>query len=516
MSIRSRIADAWHALTRAGGPAGYGMGVAWSGGPLYADAFGAKRGPSPTQLIEGYKQIAFACTEFNALGVSALNLRLYAASGQGMERPRAKSRPRSVLRREADRLAALPYVRRNFSGKDVQDVHEITNHPLLDTIERPAVDPDTDLSYFDRTSLIATLVRYLDIVGIGYLKPENANGVGLRELVAAEMPPTHLWPLQSQYVRPIRTSTNALIQKFGYFDEEYKPGDLTYIRLRPSIRDPYGAGYAAAQAAWQYSGLEDKGISMWDQLLGSGARPNAVMSPSDPLTPLGDDERKRLDGEMNTYHARGRAGRMVVLSVPMKLEAIKYPGFDTGEMEINNYNMQRMCNCWGVPVSFMSSETNLANFQAGRTFHAQFGIEPRAQCIASALTDLTRKYDPRLFWAFDGAIGEDKLQEATIIDMQVKSGLITWNQANADSPWPPRPDGDQVYIPGTLTTTDMIAEQHKQGLASAQAADKAGAMAAQKPPGKPGEKRTETGGQESAVLRRAERVLERIERELKS
>ena len=306
MSFRSVISGVWRALTRAG-PAGYGMGVAWSGGPLYADAFGAKRGPSPTQLIEGYKQIAFACTEFNALGVGALNLRLYAVSGRGIEKPRSLSRAMGLSSAEMRRLMTLPYIRRGFTLRDVEDVHEITNHKLLDAVDRPAVDPETGLSYFDRTSLIATLVRYLDIVGIAYLKPENASGAGLEELVAAAVPPSHLWPLQSQYVRPIRTNTqSALIQKFGYFDEEYDPADLTYIRLRPSLHDPYGAGYAAAQAAWQYSGLEDKGISMWDQLLGTGARPNAILSPSDPLTPWGDDERKRLDGEVNTYHARGR------------------------------------------------------------------------------------------------------------------------------------------------------------------------------------------------------------------
>ena len=67
----------------------------------------------------------------------------------------------------------------------------------------------------------------------------------------------------------------------------------------------------------------------------------------------------------------------MVTNIPVNLQPIKYPGFDTGEMEVNVYNMERMCNCWGVPVSFMSRETNLANFQAGRTFHAQFGIEPR-------------------------------------------------------------------------------------------------------------------------------------------
>ena len=119
--------------------------------------------------------------------------------------------------------------------------------------------------------------------------PENINGAGLEELVAAAVPPTHLWPLQSQYVWPLRDRDSALIKKFKYFNEEYWPQDLLMVRLRPSPRDPYGSGYAALQAAWNYAQLEDKSISMWDQLLGTGARPNLVASPMDPNVVPGED-----------------------------------------------------------------------------------------------------------------------------------------------------------------------------------------------------------------------------------
>jgi Phage portal protein len=510
MSVGSRIKDAWRALTRTGGPAGYGMGTAWSGGPLYADAFGAKLGPAPWQLIEAYKQIAFACTEFNALGVSALPLRLYAASGAGKSKPRPPSGPRSVKRSEIERLVKLPYVRRDFSVKEVEDVHEITEHPLLDALDHPAMDPETGLEYFDRTTLIATLCRYLDIVGIAYLKPENEAGVGFANLVTAKVVPPLLWPLQSQYVWPVRRPDSALIAHFKYFTKEYLPEDLLFIRLRASLRDPYGAGYAAAQAAWQYAGLEDKGISMWDQLLGTGARPNLIASPEDPNAPPGDDERRRFQAEMNTYHAAGRAGRFLATNGGWKFTPIQYPGFDTGEMEVNVYNLERMANCFGCPISFLTRETNLANFQAGRTFHAQFGIEPRAQCLASSFTSVARKYDQRLFFAFDGAIGEDREQTAKIIDMKVKAGLVTGNEANSEEPWDPKPWLDEPWIPNSLVQPSMAVEKHEQGLETAKQ------LANQPKPGQgpaagPPKKEDKA---ERALLRRAEKLLGRLEREI--
>ena len=168
-----RRALARAALARAG-PPGYGLGTAWAGGPLYADAFGAKRGPTPSQLIEGFKSVAFAAEEITIGALSALPLRLYSVSAAGQPKPRSYCEPRQVSRSELKRLNSLGYVKRSLNG--VQDAHEVQAHPLIDTLNRPCIDPDTGLSYFDRPSWLGTLVRYVDICGIAYVKPENING----------------------------------------------------------------------------------------------------------------------------------------------------------------------------------------------------------------------------------------------------------------------------------------------------------------------------------------------------
>jgi hypothetical protein len=474
--------------TERAGPAGYGMGVAWSGGPLYADRYGAKRGPSPWQLIEGHKQIAFACGEFNALGLAQLPFRFYSVSGAGRPKPRSLSRPAVVRSKwQLEHLRTLPYVTRAF-GDTIEDIHEITSHELLDTLKDPARDPETGLKYFDLPTLIATLCRYLDSVGIAYLKPEDENGIPYRDLVRAKIVPSRLWPLQSQYVWPVRKVESALIDKFKYFLQDYPPGDLCFIRMRPSLRDPYGAGYAALQASWQYVGLEDSTISMWDQLMGGGARPNLILSPADVNSPWGEDEARRFEAELNTFHARGRAGRSLALRFPVKIDPITYPGWDLGELKVNEYQMERIANCYGCPVSYLTRETNLANFQAGRTFHAIFGIEPRAQCLASAVTEILQRYDERLFAAFDNAVPEDEELRAKLEDMGLKNGRYTTNEVNNDTPFKPKEWGDAPWQPQTLMQPDMAREKHEQGLKSAQAADEA------KTNGKPDRKPGEGGG----------------------
>ena len=508
----SRLQSAWSALTRSG-PPGYGMGTAWGGGPLYADAFGAKRGPTPAQLIEQFKSIAFAAEEITIGALSALPLRLYATTAIGQRKPRSYSDPREVTRSERLRLNSLGYLRRSLNGVD--DVHEIKNHVSLETLNRPCVDPETGLSYFDRPSWMATHVRYVDICGLSYFKPEDAAGRSLSELENIQVFPTHFWPLQAQYVWPTRQPNSALIKQFKYFLEYYDPQDIIMMRLRPSPRDPYGSGYAALQAAWNYCQLEDKSVSMWDQLLGTGARPNLIASPEDPNVVPGDDERKRFEAEMNTYQARGRAGRFLATNGAWKFTPINYQGFDLGEMEVDVYLMERICNCLCVPISFLSKDTNLANLQAARTQHSHQAVEPRAQMLASVLTDLVRRFDPRLFFAFDESVPEDEERKAKIQDMQVRNGTLTWNQALAETPWPPRPDGDQVWVSNSLATTDMLQEKHETGLETAKITADAKAAGPAKPAAGPAAKNPAESKRERTLMRRADRILRRLERELK-
>lgn len=514
MPTRRRLPPTYRrALARAAqaraGPPGYGLGTAWAGGPLYADAFGAKRGPTPAQLIEGFKSVAFAAEEITIGALSALPCRLYCASSAGQPKPRSYSEPRQVTRSELKRLNSLGYLKRSLNG--VQDAHEIQSHQLIDALNRPCIDPDTGMSYFDRPSWMGTLVRYVDICGIAWVKPEDAAGNDLSDLVAAGVPPTHLWPLQAQYVWPLRDQNSALLKKLKYFSEEYWPEDLMMVRLRPSPRDPYGSGYAALQAAWNYMQLEDKSVSMWDQLLGTGARPNLVASPMDPNVVPGEDERKRFEAEMNTYHRAGRAGRFIATNGAYKFQALTYQGFDLAEMQVDIYLSEKICNCLCVPISFLSKETNLANLQAARTQHSEQAVEPRAQMLASVLTDLTQKYDPRLFWAFDESTPEDEERKAKIHKMYVDSGIETWNEARLDTPFEPRPDGDQAWVSNSLATTDMLGEKHESGLKTAEMT--AEAKANPKPAGPPAAEK-KTGP--SALERRAERVLRKLERELKN
>jgi hypothetical protein len=434
MRIRERLARAWGALRGVmNAPSGTGAGPMVSGGPFHPDAYGAKRAPTPWELVEKYKSILFFCVNLNASRVASIPLRLYAASGPGtgMAAPRRACGPVRVQRTEQLRLRGLEYLHRSQAAAD--EIHEVTNHPFIDLLDQP--DPD---GYFDRTQLIDLICRYIDVVGTSYHKPVDYGAF-----------PEELWPLQSQYVTPVRLGNTAFLDKYTYFAENYPFKSILRIRLRPSLHDPYGAGYAGAQAAVEYLGLEDQWVSIQSSVLGAGPRMGMIIS-SDGNMPIGKDEGEKLEREMNAKFARGGAGRVWVNKTGLKAQPITYPPSDLGGLEVSDYNLERACNCLDCPPTMFSKEQNLANIQAARELHSVIAVEPRCKAIASALTRFVRRYDPRLFVAFDPAVKEDEEHKVKVFDLEIRNGTMTRAEARAERGRPAYEGSEIPLVAGGL------------------------------------------------------------------
>ena len=448
---------------RPGPPGGFTLGSTYLGGPLFTDAFGAKRAPSPWQLIEKYKSLIYAMVSKNANARCRIPLRLYADGSRGTldTAKRSLCNMVPVTRGTARRLSGIEYTR--VSPSSVDNVHEVRTHPILDCLDRP--DP---YGYFDRTKILSLISRYCDVVGQSFFMPE---GNGWREEGnKVKGPPVWLWVLYSQYVLPVRMAGSPLINYFQYFAEHIEYDQLLWFRTNHSLRDPYGAGYSPTYAGDMYSDLEDRFVAIQDQLLGIGPRPNLIASAKDALQPPGELERKRFEQELRQRHAGGYAGGILVNTGAWEFTPVSYSPADLAGMEVSNYDLHRLCNLFGVPPTYFETDTNLANLQAADTQHARDGVEPWCTTVASQLTNLVRTFDDRLFFAFDDCVPEDKERDARIVDMKLKNGSITINEANQEEQWEPKAWGDEPWLPGTLVQPSMAMERHQQGLEQGQAA----------------------------------------------
>ncbi len=429
-----------------GGPAGW-TGTSWSAGPLFVDWNRTRRAPAPPELVEAFKQIVFACATLNANGVARTPLRLYASTRAGQHRPKALTR-RLETRRERS-LRSAPHLHRFTKAADAID--EVLEHPLLEAVNR--VNPD-----WDHNALLRHAVFSLDVIGRAYWWMEPGRGGTV----------ANVWPLLAQYVLPLRDPVSSLVSGYRYFDQEYAPDALVRMR-QSSLRDPYALGLAPAEAAFAYVGLADQFVSLQENLLTQGARPSLLVSNKDPAEPMGKEERARFQRDINASFTRGGAGMAWVVDGALDVKTLTFPPADLAALQISENAVQRIANCFGVPLSLLKTEdVNLANAEAGHRQHAELAIDPRCNLIASALTQWTRTEGQRLerslkargsalslgwdrlFWAFDNPVKEDQERNARVHDLYVKDGVLTINDVRAELGYDPVDWGDEPWLPSSL------------------------------------------------------------------
>jgi HK97 family phage portal protein len=434
-------------------PGGFSGGSTLLGGPAFTDSFRSHRGPLPYELLELYRSVVYSCVALNEHSVIRVPLRLYADGSKSGGKPRSACDPVPIGRSMRHRLAHDPWLEHCRVAPTVVDqVYEVRTHEILHLLDNP-----DGAGYFDRAKLLSLIVRYCDTVGIAYFVPQRSG----RGLV-----PNILWPLYSQYVQPIRLAGSPLIDFFQYFGDRLPFADVLRFRLNDSLRDPYASGYSPLYAAIEYARLESSFVSIQEQLLGSGPRPSIVFSPKDPMMPPGDPERMRFQQDLDRTRAGANAGKSLVTNGAWDITPISYAPTDLAGKDLSEYNIRMICSCFGIPPTIFTTETNLANIEAANQLHARNAVEPRCHMIASVLTRFARRFDPRLFFAFDSAIPEDEEKKARIWDIKLKNYSATINEATEEDKSPPKDYGKEPWMSGDPKQPTMIQEAHQMGMTS--------------------------------------------------
>ena len=420
---------------------GYG-----AGGPTFSDAFRSKRAPTPTELVDSYKAVAYACVQLNVKGVARVPLRLYATTGAGQQRPGRglRSISRSVPRDRDQYLRQIaPSISRavgtNVAGGEVT---EIVEHPYLEALKRP--NP-----FFDGWSFLAYLASCLDVIGSAYFVPVRPDPTWAS---------SEWWPLQSQYVYPIKGSGGPILSHYQFFSEQLGPDEVERCRFL-SLRDPYLSGYAPLQACFEQVGLGNYYTAVCESMLKNGARPSGLFTPRDAQFSPGEAERKRFEWDVRSGFSGGKSGYLAVTNGAYAFQPIDWPPSDLSGLEITKNMRLIVANCFDVPISLLQTEdSNRAVAEAGNYQHQRNAIEPRCILIAAALTAMAQRVDPRLFFAFDCPVEQDQEKRQKIVDMRIKNGTLTINEARAESGDEPVEGGDEPLVLSTLKPLSLVLE----------------------------------------------------------
>jgi hypothetical protein len=116
-----------------------------------------------------------------------------------------------------------------------------------------------------------------------------------------------------------------------------------------------------------------------------------------------------------------------------------------------------IANAFGIPLAFLSTDTNLANLVAAERQHAAKTIRPRLGRRDEKLNEqLVPLYDPsgRLFLMSDNPVLDDREAARLQEEQDLRLGVRSINQVRSDRGLPPVSWGDVPWMPISRVRTD--------------------------------------------------------------
>lgn len=421
MGALARIQGAWAALR---GKAAPSVGIGGMG-PGYGLGHGV---PNPTRLdlIAQNREFVYACAMLNASAVCNVPLRLYATTRTGQAKPRCEVRP--VERRQLAWLKENKALRRKLDLS--VEVHEVVAHPLLDFLERG----NAHMTGYATSEL---LQFYQEIEGNAFMYLERGP-LGT---------PIAPWVLPSHVMQTMR-GTDGLpvcyMYGTGTAKRSYTLDQVIAFRM-PNLRDPYAEGYSPLRAAWSSANLAVDNSDYTREALDQRGWFNALVTPKEQI---GSEEADRMRASIRKMAILGKRGGPMVTETPFDIKTL------LAQIDIRvlfDMSKETIANAYGVPLSMVTTNTNLANNTASRQHHALLAVLPRCRRLEAKLNaELTPLYDDRLFLAFDNPVPEDRTVKTTERTNNLKSGVTTINEERADDMREPVPWGDKPWMSTNL------------------------------------------------------------------
>lgn len=411
-------------------------GNQWSGSS-YVDAFHRIHNPTANELLADLKGTAWTCASINAAVCASFPPRLYVATHPSQPAPKCRTLPLDRATEQRLRsLAALPPA----VAKAAQ-IQEVLDHPLL-TLLRQVNPVHNAFDLWELTTL------YQEVHGSAYW-----NLVFDRFGV-----PREIWILPTQNVSPKRDADSPHLVDYyqyrtGTREQRFSPRQIIQFRY-PDPRNPYTDGLGPLRACFEQVSLLGDYSAMKKAVYDNNAIPAAVVSPEEVI---GAEERDRLEAQWNQKFRRGGSGRVLVGESGLKVQVLSHSMGDLAALADMKATKEDIANAFHVPLSFLTSNTNLANLQAAEHQHQAKAIAPRLRRRDEKLNEqLLPLFDPsgRLFLASDDPVPANRLELMQQQESDLKYGVITINEARMNRGLPPVPWGETPWLPLQWAPTD--------------------------------------------------------------
>ncbi len=410
-------------------------GNQWTG-TTFVDLYRRERNPTPNELQAELKNTAWTCASLNAAVCASFPPRLYVTTRPGEHQPKCLTRP--VSRKCLQRLQADP--RYEIHTRSAEHVAEVTQHPLLDLLAQ--VNPvHNSFDLWELTTL------YQEVHGAAYWFLD-LGPLGV---------PQQIWILPSQNVTPRRRPDSTHLVDFyayrtGSREQLFRPDQIVHFRY-PDPRDPYLGGLSPLRACFEQVSLTSEFAAFKKAKFENQAVPDAIVSPDESL---GEEERDRLETQWNARFRRGGTGKVVVAESALKVQLLAHSMGDLAALADLKATKEDVANSFHVPLSFLTTETNLANLQAAEQQHMSKAITPRLQRRDEKINEqLIPLFDPtgRLFVASEDPVPINRDQTAKQQELNLKYGVVSINEVRGEQGLDPVPWGNVPWLPRQWTQT---------------------------------------------------------------
>jgi HK97 family phage portal protein len=411
-------------------------GNQWTG-TTFVDLYRQHRNPTPNELMAELKNTAWTCASMNAAVCASFPPKLYVTTKRGEARPKCLTR--AVSRKCLHRLQSDPRLEVHTRAAD--NIEEVTQHPLLDLLAQVnSVHNAFDL--WELTTL------YQEVHGAAYWY------LDLGPLAV----PQQIWILPSQNVTPRRGPDSSKVVDYyayrtGSREQLFRPDQIVHFRY-PDPRDPYLGGLSPLRACFEQVSLTSDFAAFKKAKFDNQAVPEAIVSPE---AILGEEERDRLETQWNARFRRGGTGKVVVAESALKVQVLAHSMGDLAALADLKATKEDVANAFHVPLSFLTSETNLANLQAAEHQHMAKAITPRLQRRDEKINEqLIPLYDltGRLFVASEDPVPVNRELSAKEQELNLKYGVVTVNEVRGEQGLQPVPWGDAPWLPRLWAQTD--------------------------------------------------------------
>lgn len=412
--------------------------MAWIGeSSAYAAAMG-KKPATKADYIAQFTSWVYVCAKLNAMSVASVPLRLYVTKSEKGQKFKTIGHRRIDKRRTRDlqgRKNIMPYM---MKSNDPEAVDEVTSHPFLDLMT--SVNP-----FMNSSDIMELLTVNMDLTGDAFWYVVKGAKLGQ---------PVELWPIPSQYIKPIAgESLDEYIK--GY---KYERGRVRLeLSLDEVVRFSYPNPANELQGKSCVSGICDavytnsKMYEYEQNLFEQKARTGGVMESEGEIS---ETEVRRLAEDLKQkYAGTANSGKTLILPPGLKFVKDAFTNEEMSFIEGRKLTREEIFAGFDIPTALIDPNSIRSNVEGAQYFHAKYGIEPRLRKIEEKLNEkLLPMFDDsgRLFCAFDSPVPEDKAFVLQEREVNVRSAVSTINEERADLGKDPVDGGDEPLVSSLL------------------------------------------------------------------